>query len=426
MNISKESGIVEKNVSVVINNTGKPICLTIDWIHDLLYWIDIKSNTINVVNIFEPQLNLLLINLDEEKVTTLVVNPMKSVLIWIRKGVSSAIMESFQDGSNIRVLYDNSPASHITVDFDAERYYFIDKNYWTLYSIDFKGDNEQFHIRDSFLSIVNDMSVLNDDLYLSIDEAMVRLPKISIGQKKFDFMLISSKFNDSENFFNSSIKSQKSYRQEIYRVKIVDPLLQPNFTNKCESANCSYLCLPSGNIYGFRCICPTNGSSNLTDCEIHEQNLIVRTTTERITFKTVSTERVMTTYRPIWDDFDYQELHPHLTQDLLTNIITESPIQRTNRLNDEHYNPLHEQSNDDLKTESQSVTESPNKNSQQINNEEKPSMHTTYNIPLMFSLLLIGFFVFSLIMTALIISNFRYNFQFFSDRDSKKKLKFIF
>jgi hypothetical protein len=420
MNISKESGILEKNVSVVINNTGKPICLTIDWIHDLLYWIDIKSNTINVVNILEPQFNLLLINLDEEKVTTLVVNPMKSVLIWIRKGVSSAIMESFEDGSNIRVLYNNRPALHITVDFDAQRYYFIDKNYWTLCSIDFKGSDEQFHIRDSFLSIVNDMSVLNDDLYLSIDEAIVRLPKISIGQKKFDLMLISSKFNDSENFFNSSIKSQKSYRQEIYRVKIVNQLLQPNFTNKCESANCSYLCLPSANIYGFRCICPTNSSLNLTDCEIHEQNLIFRTTTESTTFKTVRTERVMTTYRPTWDIIipRHEEPYPDQVMHLPINVMTESPIQRRNRLIDNY--PLHEQSTDDLKTDSQSVTGSPNNNSQQINNEEKPSTHTTYNIPLMFGLLLIGFFVFSLIMTALIISNFRYNFQIFSDRDSKK------
>ncbi len=407
INMSEESEIMEKIDSIVINNTGKPKCLTIDWIHDLLYWIDIKLNTINVVNIRKPEMNLMLIDLNEDDVTSLVVNPLKSVLIWNKNGISPKIMQSFQDGSNQRVLYGSGSrsrsATHITVDFESERYYFIDKTYWSLYSIDFQGSDEMLHIRENFFSIVNDMSVLNDDLYLSIDEALVRLPKISLSQKKIDFILISSKFNDSENLLNTSSISQKSFRPEIYRVKIVDPLLQPNFTNKCESTNCSYLCLPSGNIVGFRCVCPTNSSLNLTDCEIHEQNLIVQTTTERITFRTQRIETVMTTYRSF------------ITRVIITTQrTTERSTQRTDTLIDRntirHQGIFrHEESEEEVKNRRQL-----NFQSLGINNEKNPLTYSTHNIPLMFCLLLIGFFVFSLVMTALIIFNFRFNVFSFS------------
>ncbi len=399
INITEESGILEKIDSVIINNKGKPICLTIDWIHDLLYWLDIKSHTINVVNILKPELNLLLINLNEdEEVTTLVVNPMKSSLVWIKKRDSFAIMTSFQDGSNIRILYQNRVASHLTIDFETERYYFIAENNLALYSINFQGTDELLCIHSNILPIVNDMSLLGDDLYLSIDEALVRLPKISQNPRKIDLILMSSKFNYSENLFNFSLKSHNSDRQEIYRVKIVNPLLQPNFTNKCESTNCSYLCLPSGNIVGFRCICPTNSSSNLSNCEIHKQNLIVRTTTERITFKTARTERVMTTYRSTIRTTDmrvsrtqasYRFINTNRNEVLRTTSSGESMRRIRTELN----------------------TESMIKNSESAY-EERNSKNETSNIHLMFVFIMIGFFVLALIITVLIISNFRYDFYY--------------
>jgi len=390
--MSEESGILEKNGSIVINNNGKPKCLAIDWIHDLIYWIDIKSNTINVVNIMKPELTLLLIDLGEEEVTSLVINPLKVVLIWIKKGISSKIMQSFQDGSNQMVLYSNSyrNPSHITIDFETERYYFITQSDSALYSIDFRGNSEVVYLYADIFQIVKDIISLNDDLFFSIDEALVRLREVSLKQKKLDLVLISSKFNDSENYFNSSLKSQKSFRQEIYGVKIVDPLIQPNFTNKCQSANCPYLCLPSGNVAGFRCICPTNSSFNSNNCEVHLQNLIVRTTTERL----------MTTYR----------------RTLRTTYMTESPFlpYETTIESDNNRNQILQMTTNrksTIKTRTELNTESLIKNPKGTNNMK--GNKENLNILLMFGFIMIGFFVLSLIMTALIFLSFRYDFEFF-------------
>ncbi len=390
--MSEESGILEKNGSIVINNNGKPKCLAIDWIHDLIYWIDIKSNTINVVNIMKPELTLLLIDLGEEEVTSLVINPLKVVLIWIKKGIYSKIMQSFQDGSNQMVLYSNSyrNPSHITIDFETEGYYFISQSGSALYSIDFRGNNEKVYLYGNFFGIVNDIISLNDDLFFPIDEALVRLREVSLKQKKLDLVLISSKFNDSENYFNSSLKSQKSFRQEIYGVKIVNPLIQPNFTNKCQSANCPYLCLPSGNVAGFRCICPTNSSSYINICEVYIPNLIVRTTTVRLTFRTLRTERLMTTYRT-------------------TLGTTYLPDMERTIDNDPRFRP-------ELNTES--LVKNPEGYNHMKGNEGN------LNIQLMFGFIIIGFFVLSLIMTALIILNFRYGFDFLRHTLVIEKLSF--
>ncbi len=392
--MSDESGILEKNGSIVINNNGKPICLAIDWVHDLIYWIDIKSSTINVVNIMKPESPLLLINLGEDKVTQLVINPMKTALIWVKNGDSPAVMQSFQDGSNQNVLYSAKAASHITIDFETERYYFIVKSYEALYSIDFQGINEQIHIYSSFLTIVNDMSLLNDDLYFTIDEALVRMRGLYINLKPLDLVLISSKFNDSVHNFNFSSRTPKLFRQEIYGVKLIDPSIQPNFTNKCESANCPYLCLPSGNVVGFRCICPTDSSFNPNYCEVHKQNLVVRTTTERRTFRTLQTESLTTTpiIIPYW-----------------TGIPT---MRRTNLYNNliHSENPMRT-SNPEERIGRQLYTESSVKNSEGSNHMKGNEGHL--NIQLMFGFMMVAFFVLSLIMTALIVLNFRFEFDFF-------------
>jgi hypothetical protein len=293
------------------------------------------------------------------------------------------------------VLYSAKAASHITIDFETERYYFIVKSYEALYSIDFQGINEQIHIYSSFLTIVNDMSLLNDDLYFTIDEALVRMRGLYINLKPLDLVLISSKFNDSVHNFNFSSRTPKLFRQEIYGVKLIDPSIQPNFTNKCESANCPYLCLPSGNVVGFRCICPTDSSFNPNYCEVHKQNLVVRTTTERLTFRTLQTERLTTTHIriPYWTGIPTVRR----TINLYDNLIRRDNLMRT--------------SNPEERIGRQLYTESSIKNSEGSNHVK--GNEGNFNIQVMFVLMMVAFFVLSLIMTALIVLNFRFEFDFF-------------
>ncbi|CAG2162077.1 unnamed protein product [Oppiella nova] len=123
------------DMSDEIDVVGQPNSLLLDWVHDLLYWLDIKSKTIKTEN---PR--------------DLVINVVKGVLVWSNIGFEANLMQTHLDGSNQSVLYGNNrQAFHLTVDYQTQRYYFIDINDHSLYSIDFDGNNETFILKSKEL-----------------------------------------------------------------------------------------------------------------------------------------------------------------------------------------------------------------------------------------------------------------------------------
>jgi hypothetical protein len=243
-----------------LKNIGKANCVAVDWIHDLIYWIDIESSTIKALNFFQSEFVYTISNLTYGEPRDLVVNVLKSVLVWSEIENISNIKQSFQDRTNETVLYSGYKTPfHLTIDYESEKYYFIEIRTYTLFSIDFEGENEKMVLKSqAIFHSVNSMAFIGEEIYLLTRDAVFRLTEHLYGIESVDVVFKTyksiAKFND-RTFFDKN--SNVLMREEIYAMKIIDDSSQPYSENKCEFAKCSHLCLPSYSS-GFRCYCPSN------------------------------------------------------------------------------------------------------------------------------------------------------------------------
>ncbi|CAG2101471.1 unnamed protein product [Medioppia subpectinata] len=191
---------------------GEPNSLAIDWIHDLLYWLDTKHRAIKVLSFSDPHSLYTIHNTGTETPRDLVLNLITGALVWSNIGFEANIMQTHLDGSNRTLVYDSGRhAMHLTVDYGSKQYYFIDRTDHSLYSIDFWGKNETFIMKSVTLfdPIVSSLQVFGNDLYFNHEFFLLRVPDIQLGIER----------------------------------------AQPNtgsVDNPCDQSKCSQLCLPSG------------------------------------------------------------------------------------------------------------------------------------------------------------------------------------
>jgi hypothetical protein len=312
---STKSNFVNTTKIRTLENIGKPNCVAVDWIHDLIYWIDIESSTIKVFNFFQPEFLYTISNLTYGEPRDLVVNVLKSILVWNEIENISNIKQSLQDGTNQTVLYSGYKTPfHLTIDYESKKYYFIEIRTYTLFSIDFEGENEKMVLKSpTIFHSVNSMAFIGEEIYLSTGNSILRLTEHLYGIESVDVVFKTyksiPKFNDRIFFDNNS---NVLMREEIYAMKIIDDSLQPYSENKCEFANCSHLCLPY-NSFGFRCVCPLN--MVLIDGSFCQHKGLV----SQITTQTTETSTESYTETKIDDDIEFEtELNTESVNELTT------------------------------------------------------------------------------------------------------------
>jgi hypothetical protein len=220
--------------------TFKSMELSIDWIHNLIYFNE--NHQIIVFHLLQPQYNFLVISEKSGKINDLSINPLKSFIVYSVWGIGGRIMKALQDGSNKTVVIEErySYPGSLAVDILSEKIFWVDILLHELSSIDFEGNNYQTILRSKELfSIPTSIAVFDDSIYWSnnMDHSVYKINKFGLNGTQIDFLFKSEKFTN----FN--------------RIKIIDSSLQPNSTNRCINANCSHLCIPVG-IDQYRCVCP--------------------------------------------------------------------------------------------------------------------------------------------------------------------------
>lgn len=257
----------------------KPHSLAIDWVHDLLYWTDVGTRTINVVNVKKPFDFFVVVNTTNQEPHDIVINLLTNTLVWTSIGLKPKILRSFQDGSQQSVLYSKSRQVFcLTIDAFIKKYYFLDLHS-TLYSIDFDGVDERIVLHSqNLLSDVNSMSVYFDDIFMSTNYLIYKVNKFGhfdrlIGERAEALVSSLTTISNNKSFIMKNTIHSK--RKQLFNLKIVDPVLQPNLENKCQLTKCSHICLPSDPKTRFRCLCPPNTILVDSVCaEKHFENMV--------------------------------------------------------------------------------------------------------------------------------------------------------
>jgi hypothetical protein len=213
--------------------------LSMDWIHNLVYYNADKM--IIVFNMTQTIYEFIVIE-EVDYITDLSVNPLNSTIFngtWSMGQNKGKILKSSQDGSERTILTDKNIKypKVLTIDLVLKKVIWIDRDLNTFSSIDFDGKN--FSTFGTFKSGLHNffMDIFDDYIYWT---------------EYYENSLFKTKFGVNETQMDYLITSETN---RFGPLKIIDPSLQPNSTNRCINHNCSYLCIPI-NINQYRCVCP--------------------------------------------------------------------------------------------------------------------------------------------------------------------------
>ncbi|CAG2104209.1 unnamed protein product [Medioppia subpectinata] len=231
---------------------GEPNSLAVDWIHDLLYWMDSNSNAIKVLSLGDKSKSIYTVHeIQAQSPKDLVLNVVTGALVWSNVGFEANIMQLNLDSDQPLVLYSSGRhAMHLTVDYGSKQYYFIDRTDHSLYSIDFWGKNETFIMKSVTLfdPIVSSLQVVGNDLYFNHEFFIYRVPDIQLGIERahvvYKIHRVSGSFDDDHFFMTNTIDIN---RREFNTFKIVNQSHQPSVGlsgNPCDHSNCAKLCVP--------------------------------------------------------------------------------------------------------------------------------------------------------------------------------------
>lgn len=235
--------LLEGNVGVVDG-------LAIDYVHNLLYWTDTTSNTIEVAFLQEPTaentdivaLRKTIIDKDLDEPRGIVVNVKEGFLFWSDWGDHPKIERSSQDGSDRRVIVDNNIVwpNGLAIDHVLKMIYWVDVKLNTLETADFYGNNRRIILKSPrLIAHPFAVDVFEDNIYWS-DWALLTVSKIN-------------KFTS-----NASVEHVLGPLYSVNDIKVVHPSSQPkDARHRCSNEGCSHLCLPSGGSFGFQCLCPS-------------------------------------------------------------------------------------------------------------------------------------------------------------------------
>lgn len=137
--------------------------LSLDWIHHLLYYINEKSNRIEVWKLTKSYTTYQLeIPLTDAR--AIKVNPLQGWFVWTEAGPKPKIEKCTLDGSLCEILVseDILQPQAITVDHTTRRIFWIDSKLSSIYSVDFGGDDRRLLLKSDKCASPGDIHILDE------------------------------------------------------------------------------------------------------------------------------------------------------------------------------------------------------------------------------------------------------------------------
>ncbi|KAM6962531.1 low-density lipoprotein receptor-like [Aplochiton taeniatus] len=213
--------------ALVIEGEGAVFGLAVDWIHQLLYWTNAKTHSVNVAPLDGSAQRLLIGGVD--KPTGVALDPSIGLLFWGDGGRSSKIERAGLDGRNRMALVTSAigyPAA-ISLDLTRKLLYWADSGKRSISRVDFEGQHRK--------TVVESNGYLDNPIGLSVFEG-----RVYWSDETSRSICSADKHNGSD--FRLMLHSVSSPGG----MALVHPVLQLNGPDLCLSSEmvCKYQCVP--------------------------------------------------------------------------------------------------------------------------------------------------------------------------------------
>lgn len=129
----------------------------------------------------------------------------------------------------------------LAIDYVTKRIYWLDAKLFTLNSIDYDGNNRKVILRsDEYIKHPFALDVFEDYVYWSDWE--------------LEAVMRTNKFGAE----NGTVERVVGGVFSVMDVRVVHPFVQPQAPNRCQTAQCSHLCLPTAAPTYYLCECPAH------------------------------------------------------------------------------------------------------------------------------------------------------------------------
>lgn len=216
--------------------------IAFDWIHKLVYLSvpkGIEAYTVETTSVFSYQ-----VVTHDDVMGDIAVDPSEGHLIWsqwkynaFNNQHSGSIMRANQDGSDQRVLTTASKIPNtLTIDLESKTIFWIDTSQYSLYSMDYQGNNARTLIQSRALFDGSfSMDLFGDNIFWSNYDKNSILMTDKSGANQSNVIVLVNAYTDLEG------------------IRVLDGSRQKNGTNRCQKATCSQMCLPKQ--LSYRCVC---------------------------------------------------------------------------------------------------------------------------------------------------------------------------
>lgn len=197
------------------------------------------------------------------------------MIVWADWGDQAFIERASQDGSNRKKLVESQILwpNALTLDVITKKIYWLDVKYHTLSAINYDGSGRiTLYESPSLINQPFSVDIFEDYLYYS-DWKLEAIQRININDEP----------HKADTFMSRLIENPMG-------VKIVHESKQPKSPNRCESAKCSHLCLPSTSPTNYTCTC-RKGYLLLKDACVPTTTSQISTTKSTTTMKSISQQQ---------------------------------------------------------------------------------------------------------------------------------------
>lgn len=328
------SRVVLENLHPIIKNgLADPNGLSIDWIHQRVFWTDSSASTIEHSGLDGSDRTILLSKYNGDglqRPKSLVVNPSQQTLYWSDWGPKARIECSFLDGTNQRIIISNllQQPSSLVIDYPAEKLYWIEPKLSLVECSNLDGTNRYTIANNEQVWNPISLALFEDNLYwTSFETSQIYVinkltGKLILGLESFlkrnDLISNHNDVSDDDAHNDDyDQKDNKLWDQEYYskfdhynrdrdhenkfdvNVKVFHSLMQSieAESDPCRASNCSHLCLPNNETY--KCLCPFGFSFDdirtKQKCRSDTDPLLLYTNRDEIRSINLSNQKLLST-----------------------------------------------------------------------------------------------------------------------------------